>query len=58
MELNELIALMASSLLAGSVNSQGAHQGQIFVPTREQMRAAVHTSKELWDEVLKQESRS
>ena len=55
MELDELIMLSASSLLAGKVTTiGGAFTGTVGVPTHDEIVAAVAVAKAIQKEVLKQ----
>lgn len=53
MELNELKALMAASLLGSTVErTRVAH---VRVPDPDSIEAAVRTAQEIWEETLKQD---
>lgn len=53
MELMDLKAVIAAALLGGTVRTIGADTA---IPTETQIKAAVKTAQEIWDEVLRQDA--
>ena len=53
MELNDLKALMAASLVGGNIEEKSL--GHVRVPSRGEIEAAVATAQEIWEEVLRQD---
>ena len=52
MELSELKAVMAASLLGGTIIRE---KGRVTVPDEVEIETAVKVAQEIWEEVLKQE---
>lgn len=58
MELKDLKFLAAANLLGGSISeysSNGGRTHSVNTPSKSEIEAAVRTSQQIWEEVLKQD---